>query len=215
MWRTQTPLHPSRAPSCRESSVSRRALSLEASAQSLRVSGAIRLLESVRRTAVGHAAREPAAARTTIGATRGGRRGTQASRFQSQDAEAERSCACLASKGVGFESPMLHPSSRTLKLAVSASEFHADCSAGRRVQLPACSHLFPEINVHLIASAPTGYYLEHMPWGEPLLNERLELVDGAIKVPRRSDLVSAWMSRSSAATSPTSIRGFPQGASDR
>jgi L-alanine-DL-glutamate epimerase-like enolase superfamily enzyme len=58
--------------------------------------------------------------------------------------------------------------------------------------LPVCSHLFPEINVHLIAAAPTGYYLEHMPWGEPLFNERLELVDGAIKIPQRPGLGFSW-----------------------
>jgi L-alanine-DL-glutamate epimerase-like enolase superfamily enzyme len=58
--------------------------------------------------------------------------------------------------------------------------------------LSVCSHLFPEINVHLIASAPTGYYLEHMPWGEPLFNERLELVDGAIQIPPRPGLGFSW-----------------------
>jgi L-alanine-DL-glutamate epimerase-like enolase superfamily enzyme len=58
--------------------------------------------------------------------------------------------------------------------------------------LPVCSHLFPEINVHLISAAPTGYYLEHMPWGEALFNERLELVDGAVPVPSRPGLGFSW-----------------------
>ena len=54
--------------------------------------------------------------------------------------------------------------------------------------LPVRSHAFLEINVQLFASAPTGYYLEHMPWAEPLFNERLELVDGAIRIPQRPGL---------------------------
>jgi mandelate racemase len=58
--------------------------------------------------------------------------------------------------------------------------------------LPVCSHLFPEINVHLIAAAPTGYYLEHMPWGESLFQEPLELVDGAVRVPARPGLGVTW-----------------------
>lgn len=58
--------------------------------------------------------------------------------------------------------------------------------------LPICSHLFPEMNVHLVASAPTGYYLEHMPWGEALFQERLELVDGQVPVPTRPGLGLTW-----------------------
>jgi hypothetical protein len=47
--------------------------------------------------------------RTTIGATQSDTRGTQAGRYQSQQAETERTCTCLAGKGSGgFESPMLH-----------------------------------------------------------------------------------------------------------
>ena len=58
--------------------------------------------------------------------------------------------------------------------------------------LPICSHLFPEINVHLIASAPTGFMLEHMPWGEVLFQERLALVDGQIVLPQRPGLGLSW-----------------------
>ncbi len=58
--------------------------------------------------------------------------------------------------------------------------------------LPICSHLFPEINVHLVAAAPTACYLEHMPWGEELFRERLDLVDGKMRVPDRPGLGFTW-----------------------
>ena len=58
--------------------------------------------------------------------------------------------------------------------------------------LPICSHLFPEISVHLVASAPTGYYLEHMPWGEALFRERPELVNGAVRLPEGPGLGLSW-----------------------
>ena len=51
--------------------------------------------------------------------------------------------------------------------------------------LPLCSHLFPEISVHLLAASTTATYLEHMPWGSELFQEQLELQDGAILVPSR------------------------------
>jgi len=58
--------------------------------------------------------------------------------------------------------------------------------------LPVCSHLFPEINVHLVAAAPTACYLEHMPWMSDLFNERLELADGKAVVPDRPGLGFTW-----------------------
>lgn len=59
-------------------------------------------------------------------------------------------------------------------------------------RLPLSSHILPEMNVHLVASAPTGLYLEHLDWSEPLLNERIELMDGAIRVPRRPGFGLSW-----------------------
>ena len=58
--------------------------------------------------------------------------------------------------------------------------------------LPICSHLFPEINVHLVAVAPTACYLETMPWASPLFQEQLELVDGTTPVPDRPGLGFTW-----------------------
>jgi L-alanine-DL-glutamate epimerase-like enolase superfamily enzyme len=58
--------------------------------------------------------------------------------------------------------------------------------------LPVCSHLFPEASVHLMAAAPTGTYLEHVPWAEVLFREPLEIVDGMALVPDRPGLGFTW-----------------------
>lgn len=52
-------------------------------------------------------------------------------------------------------------------------------------RLPLSSHILPELNVHLVASAPTGCWLEYLPWAETLFQDRLELVDGEFLVPER------------------------------
>jgi L-alanine-DL-glutamate epimerase-like enolase superfamily enzyme len=58
--------------------------------------------------------------------------------------------------------------------------------------LPICSHLFPEANVHLTAAAATTCFLEHMPWGSELFQEQLELVDGNVIVPNRPGIGFTW-----------------------
>ncbi|MBV9228825.1 MAG: mandelate racemase/muconate lactonizing enzyme family protein [Chloroflexi bacterium] len=58
--------------------------------------------------------------------------------------------------------------------------------------LPICSHLFPEMSVHLLAASPTACFLEHMPWGGSLFQEQLELVDGKIRVPNRPGYGFSW-----------------------
>ncbi|MSQ72343.1 MAG: mandelate racemase/muconate lactonizing enzyme family protein [Betaproteobacteria bacterium] len=51
---------------------------------------------------------------------------------------------------------------------------------------PVSSHLFPEMNLALLASLPNAIYLEYMPWFEPLYRERIELNgDGEAIVPLR------------------------------
>jgi L-alanine-DL-glutamate epimerase-like enolase superfamily enzyme len=59
-------------------------------------------------------------------------------------------------------------------------------------RLPLASHLFPEVSCHLLAASPTGYYLEHMPWTQPLLAEKLSLVDGRVPLPDRPGLGLVW-----------------------
>jgi L-alanine-DL-glutamate epimerase-like enolase superfamily enzyme len=52
--------------------------------------------------------------------------------------------------------------------------------------IPCASHLFPEMSLALLAGLPGGYYLEHMPWFEPIYRERIELDrDGNAIVPDR------------------------------
>jgi mandelate racemase len=58
--------------------------------------------------------------------------------------------------------------------------------------LPLSSHILPEMNLHLVASAPTGLYLEHLNWSEPLLNERMEFANGVILVPQRPGFGLSW-----------------------
>lgn len=59
-------------------------------------------------------------------------------------------------------------------------------------RLPISSHILPEINVHLIASAPTGFYLEHLTWAETLFNEPMDLANGMVTVPRRPGFGLTW-----------------------
>lgn len=50
---------------------------------------------------------------------------------------------------------------------------------------PVSSHLFMEASCHLLAAAPNGLILEHMPWWQELFEEPLALVDGHIVLPQR------------------------------
>jgi L-alanine-DL-glutamate epimerase-like enolase superfamily enzyme len=50
------------------------------------------------------------------------------------------------------------------------------------------SHLFPEINVHLIAAVPNGLTIEYMPSTLLLFEETPEMVDGQLVVPDRPGL---------------------------
>ncbi|PMS32620.1 L-alanine-DL-glutamate epimerase-like enolase superfamily enzyme [Trinickia symbiotica] len=53
--------------------------------------------------------------------------------------------------------------------------------------VPCASHLFTEMSLPLLATLPSGYYLEHMPWLEPIYRERVELdQDGHAIVPDRA-----------------------------
>ena len=57
---------------------------------------------------------------------------------------------------------------------------------------PLSSHILPELNLHLIGSAPTGYYLEHLTWAENLFNEQMELHEGKIKIPDGPGFGISW-----------------------
>lgn len=59
-------------------------------------------------------------------------------------------------------------------------------------RLPLSSHILPELNVHLVASAPTGYYLEFLGWSEPVTRSRLQLKEGKALVPQRPGFGVDW-----------------------
>ncbi|MGE0797916.1 MAG: mandelate racemase/muconate lactonizing enzyme family protein [Lautropia sp.] len=52
-------------------------------------------------------------------------------------------------------------------------------------RLPLSTHILPEFNVQLVASAPTGAWLEYLPWAEALVAEPLTPGDGHCAVPDR------------------------------
>ena len=59
-------------------------------------------------------------------------------------------------------------------------------------RLPLSSHILPELNLHLVASAPTGHYMEYMEWAAELFNEPMVLEKGAVCVPRRPGFGLTW-----------------------
>lgn len=58
--------------------------------------------------------------------------------------------------------------------------------------LPLSSHILPEINVQLVASAPTGAYLEYMQWADELFEEKIVLRNGEAVVPMRPGFGFKW-----------------------
>jgi L-alanine-DL-glutamate epimerase-like enolase superfamily enzyme len=60
-------------------------------------------------------------------------------------------------------------------------------------RLPLASHLFPEQSTHLLAASPTAYWVEHMPWAQPLLRQPpLELIDGRLRLPEGPGIGLEW-----------------------
>lgn len=45
-----------------------------------------------------------------------------------------------------------------------------------------------ELHIHLAAAYPGTAWVEHVPWLEPLFNERLEVSDGAVLIPSRAGI---------------------------
>lgn len=59
-------------------------------------------------------------------------------------------------------------------------------------RLPITTHLLPELNVHLAASAPTGSYLEYIDWAQDLFDEKLDLRDGTAGIPSGPGFGLQW-----------------------
>jgi L-alanine-DL-glutamate epimerase-like enolase superfamily enzyme len=68
--------------------------------------------------------------------------------------------------------------SRCIRLAHLAETFHARVA----------SHFYKEIDIHWMAAAPHGLFLEYFPWLDPLLVHPLEISNGMAKVPTRPGL---------------------------
>jgi mandelate racemase len=54
------------------------------------------------------------------------------------------------------------------------------------------SHLHPEISAHLLAASPTAHWIEYVDWADAILQEPLQLKDGAITAPNRPGTGIAW-----------------------
>lgn len=53
------------------------------------------------------------------------------------------------------------------------------------LDIPVAPHIFTEHSLHLVASSPNAIYAEHMPWFEPLFQERMTLgSDGLVDLPQ-------------------------------
>jgi mandelate racemase len=54
------------------------------------------------------------------------------------------------------------------------------------------SHLIPEISVQLLSAAPTAQWIEYVDWADSIVQEPLEIVDGAVLCPDRPGLGLLW-----------------------
>ena len=68
------------------------------------------------------------------------------------------------------------------------TEFLKSAALCEAYHQPVSSHLFTEASAHLLAAAPNGLILEHMPWWQELFTEPLALRDGHVLLPERPGL---------------------------
>ncbi|MFL6661967.1 MAG: enolase C-terminal domain-like protein [Rhizobacter sp.] len=54
------------------------------------------------------------------------------------------------------------------------------------------SHLVPEVSVHLLAATPTAHWLEYVDWADAILEQPMQVVDGAVAPPDRPGLGMVW-----------------------
>ena len=66
----------------------------------------------------------------------------------------------------------------------------AGLAAARGVEMS--SHLVPEVSVHLLAATPTAHWLEYVDWADAILEEPMQMVDGAVTPSERPGLGIAW-----------------------
>lgn len=73
---------------------------------------------------------------------------------------------------------------------VTGWKMAAQLAAGQSVRLS--SHLFPEVSAHLLAASPTRHWLEYVDWAEPILEEPLRIVGGAVTPSSRPGTGIMW-----------------------
>jgi mandelate racemase len=66
----------------------------------------------------------------------------------------------------------------------------AAIAAARGVEMS--SHLMPEASVHLLAATPTAHWLEYVDWGDAILEEPLQVIDGAVTPSARPGVGLKW-----------------------
>ncbi len=58
--------------------------------------------------------------------------------------------------------------------------------------LPLSSHLYPEVSAHLLRASESADWLEYRDWGNPIIAEPFEVVDGQAIVPNRPGNGIEW-----------------------
>lgn len=58
--------------------------------------------------------------------------------------------------------------------------------------LPLSSHLYPEVSAHLLRASESADWLEYRDWGNPIIAEPFQVVDGHAVVPDRPGNGIAW-----------------------
>ena len=66
----------------------------------------------------------------------------------------------------------------------------AAMAAARGVEMS--SHLMPELSAHLLAATPTAHWLEYVDWADAILEEPLQVIDGAVTPSNRPGIGLAW-----------------------
>ena len=66
----------------------------------------------------------------------------------------------------------------------------AGLAAARGVEMS--SHLVPEVSVHLLAATPTAHWLEYVDWADAILEEPMQVIDGAVTPSARPGLGITW-----------------------
>ena len=58
--------------------------------------------------------------------------------------------------------------------------------------IPMSSHLLPEVSAHLLAATPTAHWLEYVDWADAILQQPLEIRDGAAVISDRPGAGLDW-----------------------